>query len=127
MTSDPNSRIGRGDFERDEHACKYLGEVDRNPEAFDQLFELINDCTNERLLENAAEQGLPAFQGIVKIVEADHIILRVLRGGEAAHRFRQAVGVAIKLKMERLGWQGTGESRALNGTCFFTNSKLYVR
>lgn len=126
MTSDPNSRIGRDDFEHDEHARQFRNAIDNHPEASNQLFELINDCTNERLLENAAEQGLPAFQGIVQIVEANHAILHVLESGEAGHRFRQAVGVAIKLKMERLGWHGTGESRSLKGTRFFKNSKLYV-
>lgn len=127
MTSNPNTRIGRDDFEHDRHARKFRNAIDNHLEASNRLFELINDCTNERLLENAAEQGLPAFQGIVTIVEADHAILRVLESGEAGHRFRQAVGVAIRLKMERLGWHGTGESKSLKGTRFFTNSKLYVR
>ena len=67
------------------------------------------------------------FQGIVHIFEADPLIRVVLDTGRDGHRFRQAIGAVILVKMERLGWQSTRDSHPLEGTRYFKNSKRYDR
>jgi hypothetical protein len=51
----------------------------------------------------------------------------VLELGSAGHRFRQAVGVAVRLKMEALGWSTTGRKAAVPGAHYFTKAECYSR
>ena len=121
----PNRELGVDDFNRDSHAAKYRGEIDARPEAFDRLFGLLNDPANEQRLADAEMLGLPALTGVVRFIEADPTIARALETG--GNRFRQTVGVMIRLKMEQLGWQKTGRKRTVRGSRFFTKAERYVK
>lgn len=92
------------DFDRDPHAAKYRGEIDAHPEAFNRLFALLNDYDNKHHLTGAEIYGFPALSGVVRFIETDPAIVRVLEAGQDGCRFRQAVKVAIRLKMEKIGW-----------------------
>ena len=98
-----NQEIGVDDFSRDPHAAKYQGELQAHPDAFDRLFELLNDPANEQRLVDAEMLGLPALTGIVRFIEADFVIAHALKSDQGVNRFRQTVGVAIRLKMGKLG------------------------
>lgn len=127
MTSTNPLSIGLEDFERNEIARRFLDALNAHPEARDRVFDLLNNPANERRLVHESESQNPAFQGIVHAFEKDPDILSVLETGEEGHRFRQAVGIAVWLKMPMLGWHSTGISRPLEGTRYFKSSKHYVR
>ena len=115
------------DFDRDPHAAKYQGEINAHPEAFNRLFALLNDHANEHQLTSAESYGFPALSGVVRLIEADPSILHVLEAGQDGHRFRQAVGVAIRLKMEKIGWAATGMKGTVQGSSYFTKAERFIK
>ena len=118
-------RLSLTDFAGDSHAAKYQGELAAHPEAFGVLVELLNDPANEQRLVDAELHGMPALAGVVRYVESDVDIAKILATGARSYRFRQTVGVAIKLKMERLGWTTTGRKGTVKGARHFTKAERY--
>jgi len=126
MLSALTNDIGHEHFLEDPHAAKYRDEIARRPEACARLFALLNDPANEQRLIDAQTHKLPALCGIVRFIEADPVIEHVLAEGRAGHRFRQTVGVAVKLKMSRLGWQPTGRKGTVRGAEYFRKAEHYA-
>lgn len=118
--------IRHDDFLDDPHAAKYRGELARHPEAFVRLFAQLNDPANEQRLIDAEMHKLPALCGVVRFIEADPAIEAVLAGGRSGYRFRQTVGVAVKLKMAKLGWRTTGRKGSVKGAKYFTKAEHYA-
>ena len=115
------------DFKRDSHAAKYVIELDCRPDAADRLFGLLNEPANEQRLVDAEMLGMPALAGVARFLEDDPVIGEVLDLDPASLRFRQAIGVAIKLKMAKLGWQTTGTKGAVRGSRHFTKAERYAQ
>ena len=128
MIEAPSTRrdISADDFAGDPHAAKYQGELKRHPAAFSRLFTLLNDPANEQRLLDAEMHNLPALCGIVRFIETDPEIAAVLAQGPSSLRSRQTVGVAVKLKMAKLGWRATGKKGAVAGAKHFTKAERYV-
>lgn len=121
-----NREIGIEDFSRDPHAAKYQGELQAHPDAFNRLFALLNDPANEQRLVDAEMLDLPALTGVVRFIEADFIIAHTLKSDQSVNRFRQTVGVAVRLKMEKLGWRKTGKKSTVRGSHYFTKAERYI-
>lgn len=121
----PSMPLSVQDFLHDRHAATYVSELDAHPEATNRLLELLNDRENEDRLRHASERHRPALDGIVHLLEDDPAIADVVRG-PAGLRFRQAVGVAIRLKMESLGWATTGTKSTVRAS-HFTKAERYTR
>jgi hypothetical protein len=85
----------------------------------------LNDPANEQRLVDAEMYGMPALAGVVQFIEADPVIATVLDSGTGGFRFRQTVGVVVKLKMAKLGWQTTGRKGAVRGARHFTKAEHY--
>ncbi|MCQ3812786.1 MAG: hypothetical protein KTV68_19800 [Acidimicrobiia bacterium] len=119
--------VGINDFKRDSHAAKYVVELDCRPVAAERLFWLLNRPANEQRLEDAEMNGMPALAGVARLLEDDPVIGEILDTDPASLRFRQAVGVAIKLKMAKLGWQTTGTKGAVRGARHFTKAERYAQ
>ena len=98
----------------DSHAAKYKGVLEVKSEAFEQLFLLLNDPSNEQRLIDAEAHGLPALTGVARFIESDPVISPELTG-TGSLRFRQAVGVAVKLKMAKLGWGANRQQGSRQG------------
>ncbi|MBI2703752.1 MAG: hypothetical protein HYX32_00465 [Actinobacteria bacterium] len=124
-TAIPSRRLREGDFAQDSHAAKYRGEFDAHPEAMRQLIHVLNEPANEQRLLDAEAHGMPALAGIVRQVEGDPSIETVLKAGTKGYRFRQTVGVAITLKMSRLGWKATGRKGTVKNARYFTKAEHY--
>ncbi|MCP3856487.1 MAG: hypothetical protein GY698_17375 [Actinomycetia bacterium] len=124
--TDATPDIRQDDFLDDPHASKYRDELARRPEAFVRLFALLNDPANEQRLIDAEMHELPALCGVVRFIEADPAIKPVLAEGRSGYRFRQTVGVALKLKMAKLGWRTTGRKGSVKGAKHFTKAEHYV-
>jgi hypothetical protein len=113
-------------FAADRHAATYVPELDAHPIARNRLLDLLNDPENEQRLIHAEEHERPPLAGVVRLLEADPAIAEVLATGPAGYRFRQAVGVAIRLKMEELGWTTTGRKGAIPHAQHFTKAERYT-
>lgn len=121
FTTAPARRIHEDDFAADPHAARYRGVLRAHPDATRRLLELLNDPANEQRLVDAESHGFPARTGIVRSIEGDPAIAPAL----AVDRFRQAVGVAVKLKMAHLGWRITGRKGAVRGAERFAKAEHY--
>lgn len=119
--------VNINDFKRDSHAAKYVVELDCRPEAAERLFWLINSPANEQRMVDAEMNGMPALAGVARFLENDPIIGEVLESDPVSLRFRQALGVAIKLKMAKLGWTTTGKKGAVRGSRHFTKAERYIQ
>lgn len=118
--------IGASDFEADAHAAKYRAELESHPAACRRLFALLNDPANEQRLVDAELHGMPALAGVVRFIEADPAIELILATGSDGFRFRQTVGVAVKLKMAKLGWNASGRKGTVRGARHFTKAERYI-
>lgn len=92
-------------FQSDAHGATYIRVLDAHPTARDRFLELLNDPCNEHRLVDAEELGHAALCGIVRFIDSDATLQPVV---ESTLRFRQAVGVGVRLKMEELGWVKKG-------------------
>jgi hypothetical protein len=111
-------------FLADSHAARYRDVAENHPDAFAALLTILNDPTHQAGLVAAERFGLPALSGVVQAVESDANIVQVLRSAGSA-RFRQAVGVAVRLTMEALGWTTTGRKGPVKGAAFFKRAERY--
>jgi len=118
--------LTREDFDTDTHAAKYRSTLDGHSIATGRLIEILNEPANEQRLIDAEIDGRPALAGVVRAVEGDDAIREILETGLAGHRFRQAVGVAVRLKMERLGWATTGTKGSVRGAGHFKKAERYA-
>jgi len=118
--------VGAADFSADPHAARYRGELEAHPDAFLRLFTLLNSPANEQRLVDAEMHNLPALAGVVRFIETDPSIAPVLAAGAPGFRFRQTVGVAVKLKMAKLGWRTTGRKGTVRGSRHFTKAEHYA-
>ena len=115
------------DFGLDSHAAKYRGVLEAKAEAFERLLLLLNDPPNEQRLIDAEAHGMPALAGVARFIESDAVISRELTGTGGSLRFRQAVGVAVKLKMAKLGWVATGRKGAVRRGRHFVKAEHYAQ
>jgi len=118
-------QLTAADFISDTHAARYRGELEAHPAACRHLFRVLNDPRNEQRLIDAELHDLPALSGVVRYLEADPESELLLRSGTAGYRFRQAVGVAVKLKMAKLGWHTTGRKGIVKGARHFSKAERY--
>ncbi|MDE0067017.1 MAG: hypothetical protein OXN44_09105 [Acidimicrobiaceae bacterium] len=116
-------RLEAEDFRRDPHARRYRGQLHDHPLVYKRLFELLNDPANEQRLMDAESYGKPALAGVVRFIEGDPAMATVL----GSDRFRQTVGVAVRLKMAKLGWQKTGKKGTVSGARYFVKAERYTK
>ena len=83
---------------------------------FDEVFGFFNDESRQRRMEDSEiHHDRAPLAGVVREFEAHPTINRFLAGVHAQRtkRFRQAVGVLVRMIMERRGWQKTGRKGSL--------------
>lgn len=108
--------ITRDDFHNDRQG-KTFSDVREDPESpFDELLHFLsNESRQRRMEESETHHDRPALAGIVRELEAQPQIDRFLAQAHPrkTKRFRQAVGVAVRMIMEARGWQKTGRKGSL--------------
>ena len=114
------------DFGPNSRAAKYRGVLKVRSEAFERLLRLLNDPANEQRLVDAESLGLPALAGVVRFIESDPVMSEELAAGDGSHLFRQAIGAAVGLKMERFGWSPTGTKGSVSGARHFFKADHYA-
>ena len=79
---------------------------------FDEILEFFNDPDRQRRMEESElHHDRPPLAGVVRKLESLPEIDRFLatQHPRRAKRLRQAVGVVVRILMERRGWQTTGK------------------
>ena len=64
METATRSDIGAADFYADPHAAKYQGELEAHPDAFQNLFELLNLPANEQRPVSYTHLTLPTIYSV---------------------------------------------------------------
>lgn len=104
------------EFEQDHQGSQFLDVLDDAYKAetgvdFPALLQFLSDPKSVRLMQEAeARFGLPALAGVVRELEQRPDFDRFHRSvsGHKVVRLHQAVGVAVRMIMERHGWTTTG-------------------
>ncbi len=96
---------------------KTFGDVAKDPkQPFEFVLEFFDDRDRQRRMEESElHHDRAPLAGVVRELEAQPIIDRFLRVAEVRRntRFRQAIGVLVRIIMEHRGWQKTGRKGSL--------------
>lgn len=109
--------ILREQFLSDRHG-KTFADVVNDPDApFDEVLEFFNDPERQRRMEDSEiHHDRAALAGVVRELESLSVLHRFLSSTidrRRAARLRQAIGVLVRMIMERRGWRTTGKKGSL--------------
>lgn len=112
----PTARVTRSAFLQDRQGSKFA-DVVHDPELpFDSVLAFFNDADRQRRMEESeVHHDRAPLAGVVRELESLPEIDRFLAGIHARRstRLRQAIGVLVRMIMERRGWQKTGKKGSL--------------
>ena len=80
---------------------------------FDAVLDFFNDESHQRRMEDSEiHHDRPALAGVVRELESHPAIDDFLsfKHRHRTKRLRQAVGVVVRMMMERRGWKKTGKN-----------------
>ena len=112
----PKVRVTRKDFLDDRQAKTFADVVNDPEQPFDVVLEFFSDADRQRRMEEAEmHYDRPPLAGVVRELESRPDIDQFLSGIHMRRntRFRQAIGVLVRIIMERRGWQKTGRKGSL--------------
>lgn len=109
-------RITREIFLADSQG-KTFADVAKDPaQPFDAVLDFFNDADRQRRMEESElHHDRPPLAGVVRELEALPALDRFLAQAQLRRnaRFRQAIGVIVRMIMEGRGWQKTGRKGSL--------------
>ena len=112
----PKVRVTRNDFLKDRQGKTFADVVNDPKQPFGELLEFFNNTDRQRRMEEAElHHDRAPLAGVVRELESLPAIDHFLAGVEIRRntRFRQAVGVLVRIIMERRGWRKTGRKGSL--------------
>lgn len=112
----PSSVITRERFLEDRQGRTFADVVQGEEYPFDAVLSFFSDESRQRRMEESEiHHDRAPLAGVVREFEAQESINRFLAGlhSRRTSRFRQAVGVLVRMIMERRGWQKTGRKGSL--------------
>ena len=113
MTKTRNSRT---DFLDDTQGKTFADVVNDPKQPFDVVLDFFSDAERQRRMEESElHHDRSPLAGVVRELESHPEIDRFLAGAQIRRntRFRQAIGVLVRIIMERRGWQKTGRKGSL--------------
>jgi hypothetical protein len=108
--------VSRNDFLADRQGRTFSDVVNDPQLCFQTVLDFFNDEGRQRrMAESEIHHDRPPLAGVVRELEALPAMDKFLASGPAsrAKRLRQAVGVTVRMIMERLGWTKTGKKGSL--------------
>jgi hypothetical protein len=117
----PEMSLTLSQFSADRHGAAAVAVLTAHPVPTQRLLDLLNDPVNEQKMVHAEELDRPPMAGVIHLIEGDAQIAGALGSRTSGIRFRQAVAVAVKMKMLDLGWSTTGRQGPV------PNSKYYEK
>jgi len=109
-------RISREDFLQDRQGRTFADVLNDPEQPLDPVLEFFNDeARQRRMQESEIHHDRPPLAGVVRELEAQPSIDEFLSSQHPrrSKRLRQAVGVVVRMIMERLGWHKTGKKGSL--------------
>jgi len=108
--------VTRDEFLKDAQGRTFADVVNDSEQPFDAVLEFFADMDRQRRMEESEmHHDRAPLAGVVRELESLPIIDQFLAGAHARRnaRFRQAIGVLVRMIMERRGWQKTGRKGSL--------------
>lgn len=108
--------ITRDEFFADRQGRTFADVIARSERPFITTLEFFNDADRQRRMEESEiHHDRAPLAGVVRELESIPTINRFLGRihPRRSQRFRQAVGVLVRIIMERRGWEKTGKKGSL--------------
>lgn len=108
--------ITRDDFLKDRQGRTFADVLDLPDQAFQQVLEFFdNEDRQRRMMEAELHHDRAPLAGVVRELESNPFLDQFLAGMDARRnqRLRQAIGVLVRMIMERHGWEKTGKKGSL--------------
>jgi hypothetical protein len=108
--------ISRTDFLDDPQGKTFSDVVKDVKQPFESVLEFFGDENRQRRMEEAElHHDRAPLAGVIRELESQPAINRFLGRAETRrnNRFRQAIGVLVRLVMEKRGWQKAGRKGSL--------------
>ena len=112
----PTVRVTKKTFLEDRQGVKFADIVNDPEQPIDCVLAFFNGADRQRRMEEAElHHDRAALAGVVRELESQPEIDRFLAGAHSRRstRLRQAIGVLVRMIMERRGWQKTGKKGSL--------------
>ena len=112
----PKIRITRDEFLKDQQGRTFVDVVNDPNQPFECVLDFFNQADRQRRMEESElHHDRSPLAGVVRELESVPEIDRFLAVAEIKrnNRFRQAIGVLVRMIMERRGWQKTGRKGSL--------------
>ena len=112
----PNVRVTREKFLHDRQGKTFRDVLDDPKQPFDEVLEFFQDANRQRRMEESElHHNRAPLAGVVRELESVPEIDRFLGRAQIRRntRFRQAVGVLVRMIMESRGWKKTGRKGSL--------------
>jgi hypothetical protein len=109
-------RITQSDFLEDLQGRTFVDVLKEPEQPFDVALAFFNDPSRQRRMEESElHHDRAPLAGVIRELESTPEIDRFLGGAQIRRntRFRQALGVLVRIIMERRGWQKTGRKGSL--------------
>ena len=103
-------------FLEDRQGRTFVDVVNDPDQPFEAVLEFFSDANRQRRMEDAEiHHDRPPLAGVVRELEAHPGIDRFLgqRHARRSKRLRQAIGVVVRIIMQRRGWRKTGRKGSL--------------
>jgi hypothetical protein len=108
--------VGRIEFLKDRQGRTFADVANDPQQPFDDAIAFFNDAGRQRRMEESEiHHDRAPLAGVVRELEAQPAINKFLSTMRArrSQRLRQAIGVMIRMIMERRGWKTTGKKGSL--------------
>ncbi|TWT85284.1 hypothetical protein Pla123a_00910 [Posidoniimonas polymericola] len=108
--------LTRDDFLTDRQGRTFADVLNDPDQPFDEVLEFFGDESRQRRMEDAeVHHDRAPLAGVVRELEAAPAVDCYLAGFHPAKtkRLRQAIGVVVRIIMERRGWKKTGRKGSL--------------
>ena len=109
-------RVTQKDFLEDRQGKTFADVVSDAKQPFDVVLDFFDDADRQRRMEESElHHDRSPLAGVVRELESLPAVDAFLSETQARRnmRFRQAVGVLVRIVMERRGWQKTGRKGSL--------------
>ena len=109
-------RVTRDDYLEDAQGRTFADVINDPKQPFDKVLEFFNDADHQRRMEESElHHDRSPLAGVVRELESHPAINQFLASAQTRRnaRFRQAIGVLVRMIMERRGWQKTGRKGSL--------------
>ena len=112
----PKTRVTRNSFLEDRQGMKFADVLNDPMQPFDTVLEFFNDDDRQRRMEESElHHDRSPLAGVVRELESQPAIEEFLSEVHARRsmRLRQAIGVLVRIIMEKRGWRKTGRKGSL--------------